>query len=375
MTITLERTEPTQLGDLTRLVPAPRVPDAAQSEPAGPVAVDAEAASQVPAEVEAVSQAEVEVEVEAAGRSRGRWLTVPVLALLAWFLYGNRSTIVAGFVGLQGASPAWLGVGAAAGVVGLTVAGAVSQNGALATPTPFGTMCAVQLAGSLVNQLLPAGTGGMAVTMRFLRRQGLTRGAAAAAMGLNQVVGVIVHMALLCTVLAVEPGSVPLPHLSAETIVVSILVAVLAGVLVAVARRVPRPEGRESLVARVRNEVAKLSAVMRDPSRAAALWFGSLATPLLQAVALYAVARSVGVELTPWHLAAVYLAASALAAVVPTPGGLGALDLTIAATLIGSGVPATTAATTVVAFRLMTSWLPLLPGGLALFALGRRRLI
>ncbi len=90
---------------------------------------------------------------------------------------------------------------------------------------------------------------------------------------------------------------------------------------------------------------------------------------------LYAVARSVGVQLAPWHIAAAYLAASALAAVVPTPGGLGALDLTIAATLIASGVPTTTAATTTVAFRLMTSWLPLLPGGLALVVLGRRRLI
>jgi uncharacterized protein (TIRG00374 family) len=369
MTITLDRTKAIQRGDITRPVPAPRVPDAAQPEPTGPTLAE------IGAEIGAEIAVGAEVETTAVGKSRGRWLTLPVLALLAWFLHGNSSTIIAGFVGLQGASPAWLGVGAAAGVVGLTVAGAVAQNGALAAPAPFGTMCAVQLAGSLVNQLLPAGTGGMAVTMRFLRRQGLTRGAAAAAMGLNQIVGVIVHVTLLGTVLAVEPDSVPLPHLSAETIVISVLVATLAGLLVAVARRIPRPEGRESLVARVRNEVAKLSAVMRDPSQAAALWLGSLATPLLQAVALYAVARSVGVELTPWHLAAVYLAASALAAVVPTPGGLGALDLTIAATLIASGVPATTAATTTVAFRLMTSWLPLVPGGLALLVLGRRQLI
>jgi uncharacterized membrane protein YbhN (UPF0104 family) len=38
-------------------------------------------------------------------------------------------------------------------------------------------------------------------------------------------------------------------------------------------------------------------------------------------------------------------------------------------------VPATTAATTTVAFRLMTAWLPLLPGAAALLVLSRRRLI
>ncbi len=211
MTITLERAE--SLGNIARLVPAPRVPDTARDEVE---VVEAE-----------VVEAEVGAEDAPAGRSRGRWLTFPVVALLAWFLYGNRSTIQAGFVGLAGASPAWLALAAAVGIGGLTVAGAVAQNGALAVPVPLGRMCAVQLAGSVANQLLPAGTGGMAVNLRFLRRHGMSRSAAAAAMGLNQVAGVVVHVLLLTTVLIAEPGSVPLPHPSVETMVVAILVALL----------------------------------------------------------------------------------------------------------------------------------------------------
>jgi uncharacterized protein (TIRG00374 family) len=313
-------------------------------------------------------------EPEQADKPGSRWLTLPVLGVLAWLLLRNSATIEAGFLGLQSASPAWL-VLAAAGGAALTVAAAVAQAGALAVRVPFGTMCAVQLAGSLVNQVLPAGTGAMAVTMRFLRRQGLTRSSAAAALGLNQVAGMVVHVLLLTAVVTAEPDSVTLPHPSAELIVVTGLLVVLAALVVAAARRVPRAEGRDSLVVRVRSEAARMATVMRDPGRAAALWFGSLATPLLQAAVLYAVARSVGVHLSPWHVAALYLAASALAALVPTPGGLGALDLTIAATLIASGVPSATAATATVAFRVMTAWLPLLPGGLALTVLFRRRLI
>jgi putative heme transporter len=350
MTITLERGATTGPGSSALVVAPPDGPDTATvAEP-------------------------VELADGSADGALGRWLTFPVLAVLAWFLFDNRSTIGAGFAGLQAATPGWL-VLAAAGGAGLTVAGAVAQAGALSVRVPFATMCTVQLAGSLVNQVLPAGTGSMAVNMRFLRRQGLTRSSAAAALGLNQIVGVVVHVLLLAAVLVVEPASVTLPHPSAETIAIATLAAVLVALVVAAARRGPRAPGPVGPAVRLRGEASQICAVMRDPARAAALWLGSLATPLLQAAVLYAVARSVGVELAPWHIGAVYLAASALAALVPTPGGLGALDLTIAATLIGSGVPATTAATTTVAFRLMTAWLPLLPAGLALVVLSRRRLI
>lgn len=348
MTITLDRVEP---GISGRRLPAPRKPVDVAATPADP-------------------------EPGHAGR---RWLMLPLVALLVWFVVDSRATIAAGFAGLADASPGWLLV-AAAGGAALTLAAAVAQNGALETKIPLGTMCAVQLAASLVNQLLPAGTGAMAVTVRFLRRRGLSRAAAAAAMGLNQIAGVIIHLSLLATVLVVEPSTVKLPQPSVEAVVVGLLLAVLVGLGIAAVRRMPRrlragrPE-QPGPADRMRAEFDRLRVVMRDPRRAAALWLGSLATPLLQAVVLWAVVHSVGANLSLWHVTAVYLAASTLAAVVPTPGGLGTQDVAIAAMLMAAGMPTANAATATVAFRLMTNWLPLLPAGLSLVMLSRRRLI
>lgn len=65
------------------------------------------------------------------------------------------------------------------------------------------------------------------------------------------------------------------------------------------------------------------------------------------------------------ELFAMYLAATALAAASPTPGNLGALELALGGGLASLGMSAATAFAAVLVFRLLTFWLPLLPGFLA----------
>jgi uncharacterized protein (TIRG00374 family) len=65
------------------------------------------------------------------------------------------------------------------------------------------------------------------------------------------------------------------------------------------------------------------------------------------------------------QLFAMYLAATALAAASPTPGNLGALELALTGGLGTLSVPTGTALGAVLIFRLLTFWLPLVPGFLA----------
>ena len=46
----------------------------------------------------------------------------------------------------------------------------------MAATLPFGRVSSVQMAGSVANDLLPAGIGGLAVNLRFLRRLGVSQG-------------------------------------------------------------------------------------------------------------------------------------------------------------------------------------------------------
>ena len=69
--------------------------------------------------------------------------------------------------------------------------------------------------------------------------------------------------------------------------------------------------------------------------------------------------------------ALVYLVGSAVATAAPTPGGLGATEAALVAGYTAIGVAGSTAFAAVMLFRLITFWLPILPGWFALVNLQR----
>ena len=64
-------------------------------------------------------------------------------------------------------------------------------------------------------------------------------------------------------------------------------------------------------------------------------------------------------------IGAVYLGAAALAAIAPTPGGLGAIEAALVAGLTGVGMSSGLAVSAVLLYRLATYWLPVVPGWLS----------
>ena len=71
----------------------------------------------------------------------------------------------------------------------------------------------------------------------------------------------------------------------------------------------------------------------------------------------------------------VFLAGNALGSAAPTPGGVGAVEAALTLGLIAVGVPKEVAAPAVLLFRLMTLWLPVLPGWLSFTHLTRKGLL
>ncbi|MGW4954115.1 lysylphosphatidylglycerol synthase domain-containing protein, partial [Streptomyces parvulus] len=84
---------------------------------------------------------------------------------------------------------------------------------------------------------------------------------------------------------------------------------------------------------------------------------------------------SLGLPVPVGHMAVAYLAATVAVALVPTPGGIGSVEAALVVALVAAGGPAAVATAVVLAFRLLTVWLPLLPGALTLAALVRMRVI
>ena len=271
----------------------------------------------------------------------------------------------------RGARWGWLAAGLLASA-GTYLAAAVSQLGAVAAPLAFGRTVAVQLASSFTNRLTPGNLGGLGVNLAYLERCGLAGPDAAAAVGLNSAAGLLVHVvALALTVPLVGRaglGEIKTPR-GWEIIVALVAVSVVAGVALW------SPLGRRQLVAPARAAARSLAATARRPARALRLFGGSAGVTTCYILALTASLRAFGADVSALKIAVVFLGGSAVASAAPTPGGLGAVEAALVAGLTAVGVASGPAVTGVLAYRLLTFWLPIIPGWLTFRALQRRHVI
>ncbi|MFI1169039.1 YbhN family protein [Streptomyces sp. NPDC020801] len=303
-------------------------------------------------------------------RRRAWWHTGATLALLicaACLAHRHWPVLETGAGRLAGADQGWLLVGATAAVATWTCS-ALAQQGAVAEALPGGRLVAAQFAASAANHVLPAGLGAGAVNLRFMMRCGLSAGRSASALAVKATAGVLARAALIAVLAVACPGVLRVPDVSAPAVA-----AVLGGgAAAALLLGGPlRSRCRRALAA----VLADIRAVHARPHRAAALWGGSLAFAAAHSLVLVAVAQAVELPLSPPRVALLYLAASSAAALLPTPGGLGSLDAALAFALTTTGAPGATAASAVLGYRLLTVWLPLLPGLLVLGVLIRRRAV
>ncbi|WP_369263812.1 lysylphosphatidylglycerol synthase domain-containing protein [Streptomyces sp. R35] len=290
-------------------------------------------------------------------------VTLVVVVCAAYAARRHWPVIETGAGRLAGADRGWLLVATAA-TVATWACSALAQQGAVARPLPTGRLVAVQFAASAANHVLPAGIGAGAVNLRFLTRCGLPVTRSATALAVKATAGTVVRGCLIAALALACPGALRLPHVSATVWVVTVAVAATVVVLVA-----------GPLRRALRAVLADVRAVHEVPARAAALWGGSLAFASLHAAVVIAVTQAIDLPLPPAQVALAYLAASSAAVLLPTPGGFGSLDAALALALTLAGAPGSAAASAVLGYRLLTVWLPLLPGLLALGVLVRRRVL
>ncbi len=303
-----------------------------------------------------------------------RILCLLPLALVLVVAVRHRSVLVEGFGHLATARWPWLV--AAAGVTCLTwVAAAVTRQGALVERLPAGRLLATQFAAGAANHLLPTGLGASAVNLRFMTVCGVPLSRSSAALALYLLAESVARVGLLLALLVAFPRALrigPLLPVGTPTPLLVTAVVVGCGAVAAVflVRRL-----RAAVFGFVRTALGEARAVHARPARVLALWGGSLAFPALQAGVLVTVGLALGLRVPVTHMALAYLAATVAVAVVPTPGGLGSVEAALVVALVAAGGPVAVVTAVVLAFRIVTLWLPLLPGALTLGALVRLKVI
>ncbi|WP_328773249.1 lysylphosphatidylglycerol synthase transmembrane domain-containing protein [Streptomyces sp. NBC_00286] len=296
------------------------------------------------------------------------------LALVAVVAVRHWSVLVDGFHHLATAKWPWL-LAAGAATCLTWVAAAVTRQGALVERLPKCRLLATQFAAGAANHLLPTGLGASAVNLRFMAVCGVPLTRSSAALALYLLAEAIARTGLLLALLIAFPDALRPDKLIPDAAVGPLLIAAGAAACVALAVLLLVRRLRTALSTFLRTALGEARSVHTRPARALALWGGSFSFPILQAAGLVAVSLALGLPVSPLHIVVAYLAATVAVALIPTPGGIGSVEAALIVALVAAGGPAAVATAVVLAYRIITVWLPLLPGALTLGALVRLKMI
>lgn len=294
-------------------------------------------------------------------------LTVSVGLAAAVIVFGtlNFEEVILSF---RTASPWWL---VAAFGAGLTTYVGAAMGLTAFTPERIGlwrtTM--VQIASSIVSLVAPAGVGPAAIDIRFLTKRKVETPLAVATVTLTQVSRfvVTVGMLLLVALFSGDTGSVVLPS---RALLVGIGVVVL---VLAVLSAIPRV--RTSALARLgpllRQIWPRLVWVLGSPRRIAQGVLGNVIMTAGYVVAFGCTLAAFGYSLPVATLSITYLASSSAGSLVPSPAGIGPVELALTSGLTLAGIPSATAVSVTLVFRVLTLWGRIPLGYLALRRLQR----
>ena len=222
----------------------------------------------------------------------------------------------------------------------------------------------VHLASAVVSLVAPAGVGGAAINLRFLNRKGVPTAVGVATVALVQVVQFVVTVVLLVVLAAMTGQSTGLTLPSGWVLVAAGAVVVVAAVVLTI------PKARTWAWAKIeptyRQVWPRLVWVMSNPMRLALGVGGALTLSLSYILSFSASLWAFGYTVPFAVLAITYLASNTVGSIVPSPGGIGPVELALTAGLVAAGVPYGVALSTAIVYRLVTFWIPIPVGWLSL---------
>ena len=252
------------------------------------------------------------------------------------------------------------------------VAATWSLSGFVLERLSFTRTLLAQLAGSFVTLVTPASVGGVALNIRYLNKAKVAPADAASSVGVSQVFAFTLHVLLLIIFAAVTGGSptAPFHPPSWSYFALAAVVAVVLGILAL-------PAGRRLIRSRVApalgQVIPRLLDIAQKPAKLAEGIGGALLLTFAYILALDVSLLAVGVHHFSFAaVAVVFLIGNAAGSIVPTPGGVGAVELALSVGLAAlPHVSTASAASAVLLFRLITFWLPIPIGWLSLTYLQR----
>jgi uncharacterized membrane protein YbhN (UPF0104 family) len=229
-----------------------------------------------------------------------------------------------------------------------------------------------QLAVCGLRVIAPSAVSTPAICARYLSRSGLGAAEALAVVGTAQSAQLIMTVVVVGSLAGCGVDNVPAPDpmdlaIGGGGAVVLVAAVVVLGRRVGVIRR-----GASAVWSGLRDV---LTHARRRPLTIAGGLGASAMLTLAHVAAFACCVAAVGGHAALLTLTAIYLAAASAGSLIPAPAGVGAVEATMIAGLVGAGLTGGTAAAAALLTRVITVWALAPPGWLAVRSLRRRGLL
>jgi uncharacterized membrane protein YbhN (UPF0104 family) len=259
------------------------------------------------------------------------------------------------------------------------VFGAITVQGTVSRPLPFGPLLAEQFANNFTG-LVGGTVANTALVIRFFQKQGLPVAVAASSGVMSGLANGIVEITLVVFALVFTNANLSSDQVGGSAtdiqrylllgiIVVGVLVTilVLAPRLRAAVRRIVGPQ-----LAAARQNLAE---ILTDPRKAVRIFGGNLCSQVAFALVIWASLHAYGASLPIATIVVINSVASLLGGAAPVPGGLGVIEAGLIAGMTAAGVDESVAVAATFTSRLCTAYLPPIWGWFALGWLRRNDFI
>jgi uncharacterized membrane protein YbhN (UPF0104 family)/tRNA A-37 threonylcarbamoyl transferase component Bud32 len=226
---------------------------------------------------------------------------------------------------------------------------------------PFWRVVGAQMSLGFLRLLAPSTVGNVAINIRLLTKAGVAAPLAAASVAANQVGNVAITFPLI-GVLGALSGSSAAPDIDSSVDTLVIVIGVLLGAALLALIPPIRVRLRTMWSDFAERGLPRLLDVLGDPRKLMVALGGILMQSACLILCFYTCLKAVGGSANVAAMAVVQLVGNTLGMAVPTPGGLGAVEAALTAGVSTLSVSATTAVTAVLVFRIVSFWIPILPG-------------
>ncbi len=220
----------------------------------------------------------------------------------------------------------------------------------------------IQAASSFTSKLAPGGAGGLALNARFLAKNNHSAAQSGAIAAMNTFLGLVGHTLILVFVLIFGDSSLRQSFHLRDSLPVIICILIGCFILLIVLGLITFPSIRKRVAEVIKGFGRIIGDYRHHYYRIVGCVIASMLVTLAYCGALYACAHALGSSLNMLQIVVVFTVGTAAASITPTPGGIGGAEAGLLAALVATGTSSDLALSITLIYRLITYWLPIIPG-------------